>query len=125
MEGLMDTKIKQGGKLFLIGWTVLLLVLGFAVHKGFAKTPESRPRGPRFYKEPLTLSPIWRRRPKNPWSISVRLRLSKEEVDFDLLLARIAHIMTSLNGILETRFLETSGRTASDPVLLLIRMASY
>jgi hypothetical protein len=112
MEGLMDTKIKQGGKLFLIGWTVLLLVLGFAVHKGF-------------YKEPLTLSPIWRRRPKNPWSISVRLRLSKEEVDFDLLLARIAHIMTSLNGILETRFLETSGRTASDPVLLLIRMASY
>jgi serine protease Do len=46
MEGLMDTKIKQGGKLFLIGWTVLLLVLGFAVHKGFAKTPESSAKGP-------------------------------------------------------------------------------
>ncbi len=42
----MDTKIKQGGKLFLIGWTVLLLVLGFAVHRGFAKTPESPAKRP-------------------------------------------------------------------------------
>jgi serine protease Do len=41
MEEFMETKRTHQKKLLLIGWTILLLVLGFAVLIGFAKTPET------------------------------------------------------------------------------------